>query len=158
MNPLGHIVSLMSSTLTSWCGREGSATAEASAKPRRGVAATTDERDGGGGIAPSASGRETKGSLVARALANAADASRRAIAREDIDAGLEGAYFFTGSPTFSCVCPGGSANPSTASLKRTTTLSGVICAPCTAVTALMIADATSLRTSGVRHAFGSQAT
>ena len=145
MNPLGHIVSLMSSTLTSWCGREGSATAEASAKPRRGVAA-------------SASGRETKGSLVARALANAADASRRAIAREDIDAGAEGAYFFTGSPTFSCVCPGGSANPSTASLKRTTTLSGVICAPCTAVTALMIADATSLRTSGVRHAFGSQAT
>ena len=41
---------------------------------------------------------------------------------------------------------------------RTTTLSGVICAPSTAVTALIIAAATSLRISGVRHAFGSQAT
>ena len=64
-------------------------------------------------------------------------------------------YFFTGSFTFSCVCPGGNANPSTASLKRTTTLSGVISALFTFTKALMTAFATSLRTSGVRHAFGS---
>jgi hypothetical protein len=52
------------------------------------------------------------------------------------------------------VCPGGNANPSTASENRTTTLSAVISADFTFTSALMIADATSFRTSGVRHALG----
>ena len=52
------------------------------------------------------------------------------------------------------MCPGGNANPSTASENRTTTLSAVISADFTFTSALMIADATSFRTSGVRHALG----
>ena len=75
--------------------------------------------------------------------------------RKHLQGSLSLIYFFTGSFTFSCVCPGGNANPSTASLKRTTTLSGVISALFTFTKALMTAFATSLRTSGVRHAFGS---
>ena len=63
-------------------------------------------------------------------------------------------YFLS---TVSCVCPGGNANPSTASEKRTTTLSGVISALLTPTSALMTALATSLRTSGVLHALGNHA-
>jgi hypothetical protein len=56
------------------------------------------------------------------------------------------------------VCPAGSANPSTDSLNRTTTLSGVISALFTDVNALITAEATSFRTSAVLHAFGNHAT
>ena len=56
------------------------------------------------------------------------------------------------------MCPAGSANPSTDSLNRTTTLSGVISALFTDVNALITAEATSFRTSAVLHAFGNHAT
>ena len=56
------------------------------------------------------------------------------------------------------MCPAGSANPSTDSLNRTTTLSDVISALFTDVNALITAEATSFRTSAVLHAFGNHAT
>ncbi len=56
------------------------------------------------------------------------------------------------------MCPAGSANPSTDSLNRTTTLSGVISALFTDVNALITAEATSFRTSAVLHAFDNHAT
>ena len=63
---------------------------------------------------------------------------------------------FGGKCTFSCVWPAGSGKPSTASPKRTTTLSAVISALFTATTALIIASATSLRTAAWRETTGSQ--
>jgi hypothetical protein len=61
-----------------------------------------------------------------------------------------------GKCTFSCVWPAGSGKPSTASPKRTTTLSAVISALFTATTALIIASATSLRTAAWTGTTGRQ--
>ena len=61
-----------------------------------------------------------------------------------------------GKCTFSCVWPAGSGKPSTASPKRTTTLSAVISALFTDTTALIIASATSLRTAAWTGTTGRQ--
>jgi hypothetical protein len=133
MNPLGHMVSLTSSTVTSWC-RPGTEAWEVDQRLRGAVEIKyfslklPAHNDVGWEVW---SGLRTDGTVVARARSapTAVDARRIFASNElvRVPRPNEGVYFFsTGKSTFKCVCPGGSANPSTASLNLTTTLSGVI--------------------------------